>query len=216
MARKKDPLAAAMAILAKHSIELDTPLEMPEANYNHVNAVAMFAREPKYFVMGVCGNCKQKFAHNQPIPAGTRVGYCSDGCRKIAFKKSTGVDWGRVVTGKEPWDGDAPMIITPEQLKNLEAMTEWFSRNRTTLVIQPLEQSLTHDQDEYSPSELDGPEDFQSPTNLRDYETAENWGDASVYEPENQHQVVAHTNLLERHDPSVFEQTVPEDDPFDF
>ena len=215
MAKRKDPLAAAMAVLAKYDIKAD-PLEIPEANYNHNNAVAMFAREPKYFVMGECGFCKEKFAHNQPIPAGTRVGYCSDACRKKAFKQSTGLEWGRVLTGKEPWDGDPPMIITPEQLKNLEAVSEWFSRNRTTLVIQPEEQSSTQSQDEYPLSELDSPEDSPSPTNHVVVYSPETSAGASTFLQENLRLEAARTNLRLWPDPLTPPQTESEDDPFDF
>lgn len=198
-------------ILAKFNIETDEPVEIPEANYNHTNAVAMFGKTPEHFVLGVCRGCGLEFAHNQPIPAGTRVGYCSDGCRKRAFEKDTGIKWEAVVSPRrEPWDGDPPMIVTPEQLKNLEAIADWFTKNRTTLEIQ---------NPEPEPELPDLEDSFEYPKLiLPEQALAELDFDSSplIYEQENQYPVAVHTNPLPEPVPATSEQTLSEDDPFDF
>lgn len=202
------------AILEKFAIQTDEPLVIPEADYNHNNAVAMFAKVPEHFVQGKCMECEELFAHNQPIPAGTRVGYCSDACRKKAFKKSTGIEWGAVVSNREPWDGDPPMIITPEQLKNLEKIADWFSRNRTTLEIVDPEPS---EQPEPS-QELDSPLENQSPTSqepsllLPDFD----FDDQSIFESENQYPATSQTNPQNRHAVEEPVRMFEEDVVFDF
>lgn len=197
-------------ILAKFNIETDEPIEIPEANYNHTNAVAMFGKTPEHFVLGVCQECNQKFAHNQPIPAGTRVGYCSDSCRKRAFEKNTGIKWESVITQRrEPWDGDPPMIITPEQLKNLEAIADWFTKNRTTLEIQNPEPE----------PELPDLEDWpQYPTRIpAGALPAIDFGSSpSTSEPTNLYQEAVRTNPLLAPAVPETEQTLSVDDPFDF
>lgn len=209
--RKKNAAQTVADILAKFNIQTDEPLVIPEANYNSNNAVAMFAKVPEHFVQGKCMECNELFAHNQPIPAGTRVGYCSDRCRKIAFKKSTGIEWGAVESNREPWDGDPPMIITPEQLKNLEKIADWFSRNRTHLEIADPE-----------PTELVEPqsdlEENQSPIDrglvlqLPDFD----FDDQSVFGSENQYLVTSQTIHQFGPDPGESEQKSQEASVFDF
>lgn len=207
MARKRQSDADKVAaILAKFNIQTDEPVEVPEANYNHTNAVAMFGKVPQYFVLGECQHCKEKFAHNQPIPAGTRVGYCSDRCRKLAFEKNTGIKWGTVVSNREPWDGDPPMIITPEQLRNLRNIADWFTRNQTSLEIQD------HDPVE----ELDDLEDFPSTTDQQDQQQYSGSALALAYEQASQRLEAALTNPPTSLYSSMLEQMFPEDDPFDF
>lgn len=215
MVRKRQSDAAKIAaILQKFNIQTDTPIEIPEANYNSNNAVAMFARVPEHFVMGKCMECELDFAHNQPIPAGTRVGYCSDTCRKRAFKKSTGIEWGMIESPREPWDGDPPMIITPDQLKNLEKIAEWFTRNRTTLTIQYPEPEAESESPE---DREENPEDYQSPTSLSPGEQyLAEWDAILTFEQENQHQAEVQTSPQYSHVPSMPEQTGAVDDPFDF
>jgi len=198
-------------ILAKFNIETDEPIVVPEANYNHTNAVAMFGKTPEHFVLGVCQECNQKFAHNQPIPAGTRVGYCSDSCRKRAFEKNTGIKWESVITQRrEPWDGDPPMIITPEQLKNLEAIADWFTKNRTTLEIQnpEPESELPDLEDSFEYPRLILPEQAQADF---DFDSS-----PLIYVQENQYPEAAHTSPLPAPVALETEQMLSADDPFDF
>ena len=207
MSRKRQSDADKVAaILAKFNIEAE--VEVPEANYNHTNAVAMFSKVPQHFVMGECLECKEKFAHNQPIPAGTRVGYCSDSCRRRAFEKNTGVPWNSVVMPRrEPWDGDPPLIITPEQLRNLRNIADWFTRNQTSLVIQ--------NQTPEPAADLDDLEDSPYPTGP--VESADSYSAlTSTYAQVSQHLEEALTNLQPSLVPSTLTQTYEEDDPFDF
>lgn len=207
MARKQSDAEKVAAILAKFSIKTDEPIEIPETNYNHNNAVAMFGKVPQYFVLGECRGCKQKFAHNQPIPAGTRVGYCSDACRKRTFEKDTGIKWEAVISPRrEPkWDGDPPMIITPEQLRNLRNIADWFTRNQTSLEIQ-----------DHGPDELDDLEDSPLSTGPEDQLQYSGSDVALVYEQGSQRLEAALANPLPEPDFSEPEQTVLADDPFDF
>jgi hypothetical protein len=203
---KKNGAQQIADILAKFNIQTEQPIEIPEADYGHNNALAMFAKVPEHFVQGKCMECGLLFAHNQPIPAGTRVGYCSDSCRKAAFKKNTGLDWGMVNSSREPWDGDPPMIITPEQYKNLEKIADWFMRNRTTLEI--------HDQIPTGPEYL---EDSESPTSQESApQHSLDFDDELVSEQESQYQEVLPSSPLVSPD-SVEPQSNSEvDDVFDF
>ena len=197
-------------ILAKFNIQTDEPIEVPENDYNHNNAVAVFARAPEHFVVGVCRHCESKFAHNQPIPAGTRVGYCSDTCRKLDFEKSTGIKWGSVENPKRAnWDGDPPMIITPEQYDTLAKIADWFNRNRTGLQIldpEPTVREQLDPEESLFPTE----EHLEYPlgTVVADY--------FSLFAQENQYPVEAHTNSQQQHAFSGPLQTEPEDAIFDF
>lgn len=206
MARKKSDAETVAAILAKFNIQTDEPIDVPETNYNHRNAVAMFGKVPQYFVLGECRQCKESFAHNQPIPAGTRVGYCSDACRKKAFEADTAIKWEAVVSPRrEPWDGDPPMIITPEQLRNLRNIADWFTRNQTNLEIQSPE-----------PEPLADLEDSLESTGPEDQSLYYDSGEALISELESLHLVGAPTSPLPEPYLSEPEQTDEVDDPFDF
>lgn len=137
MARKKDPLAAALAFLEQHGVDTsEIPKERDKYDYRHNDAAVVFASSPSHFLPGICKNCGKTFAVNKRF-----VGFCSEPCRREDWRKTTGLEWGAIST-KDVWDGDPPMIITPQQMKNLEAIVDWFNKNRTSLsLVPPTEES---------------------------------------------------------------------------
>lgn len=208
--RKKDGAAQIAAILAKFDIQTEKPV-VPEQHYQSDTATTVFSWVPSGFQANKCKECGRIFAHNQIIPHGSRVGYCSDVCRRDSWKRSTGLDWFAVDTNREPWDGDPPLIINPEQFKRLEGIANWFIKNRTTLETlrresQPEEPEVYQAETEYYPTthlvlQTDDPFGFD---------------DHVSYESEHQHQEVLQTSPEISQETSEPEQNPLEDDPFGF
>jgi hypothetical protein len=203
--RPKSGAAKIADILAKFNIETPEPIRVPENDYHSDDALTAFVGAPAAFQANRCLECKKPFAHNQRIRHGSRVGYCCDVCRAESFEKSTGIKWHAVEIGKEPWDGDPPLIITPLQFKWLQSLNEWFVKNQTVLEIQGPE-----------PEELPDPTEKSNPTNLEENLFGFDENADRVFEPANQYLGVFQTNLPTSHAPLVQTQTISEDDPFGF
>jgi len=106
--------------------------EQPLRHWRNDDAVVELAKTPKRFIMRRCRNCGMPFGHNKPIPVGDLVGLCSDPCRREDWFKTTGLPYS-ALSISDPWDGDPPMIIRPDQIENLRALAEWFTTNETLL-----------------------------------------------------------------------------------
>lgn len=126
---KKDPLAAAFALLKEAGVELKEKPIIGAHNYRNGDAVVVFANLPAHFRPGICKTCGKAFATNKPS-----VGFCTDICRREDWLKTTGVEWAAVST-HDVWNGDPPMIVTPTQLANLKRIAEWFNKNQKDLEI---------------------------------------------------------------------------------
>jgi len=127
-------LEQAFAILEKNKVDT-TKMEKPDPtlhNYRSGDAVAIFGHAPKHFIPGRCKECGRPFAHNRPARVGSIIGFCSDPCRRDNWLKTTGVPWAALSTN-DVWNGDPPMIITPDQFERLQEIARWFDANRTTL-----------------------------------------------------------------------------------
>lgn len=137
MVRKKDVMAEALAFLSTMGVDTsEIPTEVDKYDYKNNDAVALFANQPSLFTPNICKNCKKPFATNKRSAIGSPVGFCSDPCRREDWKRTTGLDW-KAISTRDVWDGDPPLIITSQQLKNLEAIVEWFNKNRTILTLVP-------------------------------------------------------------------------------
>ena len=208
------------AILAKFNIKTDEPVVVPQADYRHDDAAAVFVAMPNSFQGNKCLECKKPFAHNQRIKVGSRVGYCSDLCRAEDFKKRTGIEYGRIQTGKQPWDGDPPLIMKPEHFEWFRQLNDWFTRNRTLIEILETEPSpeLPETSSEEELPDIEGPvESDQSPTDqefdpFADF--AENVVQVSALK--NQYLAESQTNHPTSPVPSTSDGTIAEDDPFGF
>lgn len=208
--RKKDGAAQIAAILAKFDIKTEKPV-VPEQNYQSDTATAVFSWAPAHFKPNKCGNkkCGKIFSHNQIIPHGSRVGYCSDPCRRESWKDSTGLDWFVVDTKREPWDGDPPLIISPEQFTRLEAIAKWFTRNQK--LLETLRQDTVSELEEYPEAIVFDPIPRQLPQEEFDL-----FGGPESYESGHQRQEVPQTILAPEPEPSSLEQRILANDPFGF
>ena len=129
----------AAAVLAKMAAFLEAKnIEAPVVNqevidsvndrdYGNSDAALLFAHHPPGFIPGKCKNCGAIYAVNRKS-----VGFCSDPCRREDWRKSTGLPWSAVST-RDVWDGAPPHVISPEQLKLLAGIADWFNTNRTIL-----------------------------------------------------------------------------------
>lgn len=139
MPRRKTDFAKLMekanALLEKHNVDTSDIVvpDGPVTNYRNEDAVVVFVNHPPHFMPGICKNCKRPFAANKKS-----VGFCSDLCRKEEWRRTMHVPWASVST-RDVWDGDPPLIVTPDQLETLEKLTRWFTQNQKSLEIQPLE-----------------------------------------------------------------------------
>lgn len=127
-------LADALALLAKNNVDTTGMKTYVETDFRNTEAVEVFIHQPQIFAQRRCLNCQKMFAHSQKIPAGTRVSFCSDNCRREDWRKNMRIDYDRVSTA-DPWDGDPPLIVNPVQYANLERIADWFNRNREELKI---------------------------------------------------------------------------------
>jgi hypothetical protein len=128
-AKKQDNLFAAVnAFLASQGKDTIENLDAAtDRDYRSDDAVTIFAHNPPGFKPGVCKNCKRPYGTNRKS-----VGFCSDPCRREDWKKTTGLEW-RAVSVHDVWDGDPPLVISPDQFEKLRQIAEWFNTNRTTL-----------------------------------------------------------------------------------
>jgi hypothetical protein len=124
-------LAAAAAFLKTQGIEAPDVSKTVESardrDYRSDDAALIFAHYPAGFKPAICINCKKPFGTNRKA-----VGYCSDPCRREDWVKTTGIKWGSVST-HDVWNGEPPLVISPEQFEKLRAIADWFSKNRTLL-----------------------------------------------------------------------------------
>lgn len=138
--KQEAALAKAIAMLAENGVDTSNMNTVVETDYRSEQAVATLVHHPEAFQVRRCRNCQKAFAHNQIIPFGSRVGFCSNLCAREDWKKTTGLDWNKIST-RDPWDGDPPLIVTPEQYDNLRRITDWFNRNREALANAAVPQS---------------------------------------------------------------------------
>lgn len=208
------------AILAKFNIKTDEPIVVPQADYRHDDAIAVFVDAPASFQANKCLECGKPFAHNQRIKVGSRVGYCSDLCRAENFEKRTGVKFGRIQTGKQPWDGDPPLILKPEHFEWFRQLNDWFTKNRTQIEILPTEPSP--EPTGLSPAEelpdIVGPSENQSPIDqgLPEFDFDFASDEDLVFSPESLYLAESQTNRPTSPEPSTYPETSEEDDPFGF
>lgn len=130
--KQEAALAKAIAMLAESGVDTSNMKPVVETDHRNEVAVATLVHSPQAFQARKCRNCKRPFAHNHIIPFGSAVGFCSNLCAREDWKKSTGLDWNRIST-RDVWDGDPPLIITPEQYENLRRIANWFNRNQEAL-----------------------------------------------------------------------------------
>lgn len=193
MARKKDIMAEALAFLSTMGVDTsEIPTETDKYDYKNEDAVVIFANQPSLFTPNICKNCKKPFATNKRSAIGSPVGFCSDICRREDWKRTTGLDW-KAISTRDVWDGDPPLIITSQQLKNLESIVDWFNRNRKVLTLVP-------DQD----TEQDNPQ-------VDEILVGEIVEDEDLWEFHD-----SHTSPQPLLDGEVEEQNQEEEDPFDF
>lgn len=134
LTKEQKTMAMAAALIKQYGgdAKVVTETETPLHNWRNDDAVVELAKTPTRFVMRRCRNCQKTFGHNKPIPVGELVGLCSDDCRREDWKKTTGLDY-RIITTRDVWDGDPPMIIRPDQIERLRALKDWFIQNETLL-----------------------------------------------------------------------------------
>lgn len=138
--KKKDVMDEVLAFLSSRGVDTkELPTESDKYDYRNNDAVVVFVNTPTHFKPGICKNCKKPFAVNK-----ASVGFCSDICRREDWTKTTGLPW-RAVSTNDVWNGDPPMIISPAQMKKLEAIVDWFNKNRTSLVLAPESESDNSD-----------------------------------------------------------------------
>lgn len=165
--KQEAALAKAIAMLAENGVDTSNMKPVVDTDYRSEHAVATVVHHPESFQVRRCRNCQKTFAHNHIIPFGSRVGFCSNLCAREDWKKTTGLDWNRIST-RDPWDGDPPLIITPEQYENLGRIANWFNRNREALANAAVPQStpaepawlLEEDQEEVLPPAPNEPQEF--------------------------------------------------------
>ena len=131
--KQDDILANALALLANNGVDTSGMKTYVETDFRNTEAVAVFTHQPEIFEARRCRNCGKAFAHSQKIPAGSRVSFCDDFCRREDWRKTMFVDYDAVATGN--WDGDPPLIINPEQFANLKRLADWFNKNQEVLEI---------------------------------------------------------------------------------
>lgn len=165
MSKKQDDiLANALAMLANNGVDTSGMKTYVETDFRNTEAVAVFTHQPEIFEARRCRNCGKSFAHTQKIPFGTRVSFCSDSCRREDWRKTMYVDYDAVATGN--WDGDPPLIISPEQFAALERLADWFSKNRVVLenavghTTAPVEQEVESPEEE---DHIPNPSPIQQP-----------------------------------------------------
>lgn len=153
---KQDALFAQVAaFLATQGKEMPSVDSATDRDYRSNDAVIVFAHHPAGFKPGICKNCGGVFATNRKS-----VGFCSDPCRREDWRKTTGLEW-RAISTHDVWEGDPPLIISPEQFEKMRAIAAWFNTNRTmldTLVEKPSTQAP--ELEFLSPAESD-PEDSE-------------------------------------------------------
>jgi hypothetical protein len=124
-------LAAAAAFLAAQGIEAPDVNKAVETakdrDYRSDDSTLIFAHYPANFKPAICKNCNRPFGVNRKS-----VGYCGDPCRREDWVATTGIPWGSVST-HDVWNGEPPLVISPDQFEKLRAIAEWFSKNRTLL-----------------------------------------------------------------------------------
>lgn len=114
--------------LAARGEELPDIASATDRDYRSDTAVAIFARDPHGFVPQKCKYCDRVFGTNSKL-----IGYCSDEHRRMDWEKTTGLSWSAVEVSTDCWDGNPPLIISPEQFSRLLGLSDWFQTNRTTL-----------------------------------------------------------------------------------
>lgn len=126
--KKQDNLFAQVAKFleaqGKETPNVDTATDR---DYRSADAVVLFVHYPGIFKPGVCKTCGGAYATNRKA-----VGFCSDPCRREDWQKTTGLPW-RAISTHDVWDGDPPVIISPEQFEKLRQLAAWFNTNRTVL-----------------------------------------------------------------------------------
>lgn len=133
MARKsaiEKAMEAVMAQLAQGGVDTSAMSKTVDTNYRNDDAVALSSHIITEFVPRVCRNCNKPFAVTSKI-----VGYCSTPCRVEDWEKRMGVPWG-AISSNDPWHGDPPIIIKPEQFHNLEVLTDWFTQAKMQLLAE--------------------------------------------------------------------------------
>lgn len=125
----EDVLASALALLQENNVDTSGMKDYVETNFRNDEAVATLAHQPNIFQHNKCRECDRPFANSQKIPHGTRVAFCSSGCARDNWRRTTGLDYKRIST-HDVWDGDPPLIISPDQYEALRQITAWFSRSQ--------------------------------------------------------------------------------------
>ena len=126
--QKQKLLADVAKYLAKQGVDAPDMASATDRDYRSDTAVAVFARDPHGFVPQRCKYCERVFGTNSKI-----IGYCSDEHRRLDWEKTTGLAWDAVEINTDCWDGNPPLIISPEQFSSLKRLSDWFSTNRTSL-----------------------------------------------------------------------------------
>jgi hypothetical protein len=134
--KKQDTVFSKVAeFLAAQGMQMPDVDTATDRDYRSNDAVVIFAHHPAGFKPGICKECGKPYATNRKS-----VGFCSDPCRRDNWKKTTGLEW-RAISTHDVWEGDPPLIISPEQFEKMRQIAAWFNTNRTvldTLVEKPL------------------------------------------------------------------------------
>lgn len=169
--RLEKAMAKAMAQLQKMDVStenVDTTATKPDTDYRPADAIAVLAHWPGGFVGRKCPECGNIFAANSKI-----IGFCSDPCRRENWAKTMGIPWNSVSTRRvDVWDGNPPMVISPEQFKKLQELARWVIQNENALldmamkwepleVPTPTQAPTVHQNQEKSPPELPPVKKFQ-------------------------------------------------------
>lgn len=163
---KKDVLAEALAMLAANGVDTAGMKTYVETDFKNTEALAVLPHQPEIFEVRKCKNCGEPFAHTQKIPAGTKVSFCGDSCRRQDWEKTMKIPYDAVKVSKDIWNGDPPLIISPAQMKNLKRLADWVNRNLEVLesvVDRTTEQELEAIQEQKYHWDLPTPTHTQEP-----------------------------------------------------
>lgn len=177
----EDVLAQALALLAQNNVDTTGMKDYVETNFRNDEAVATLAHQPSIFQHNKCRECGKPFANSQKIPHGTRVAFCSSGCARDNWKRTTGLDYKRVST-HDVWDGDPPLIINPQQYEALRQITAWFSRSQAEIKSTLAMGTTVPGRDEVHYPEDSTPLPPESPTLVQD-ETPQSAAEFDIFEP---------------------------------
>lgn len=130
MPKKGDLFAQIQALLEANSggeeVTIDeSAVETQSSRY--ADSPSVFVHYPAGFRPNVCKTCGRGFGTNRRA-----VGFCSDVCRKEDWRKTMLIPWSAISTN-DPWYGEPPLIITPDQFDRLAAIAEWFNKNQGLL-----------------------------------------------------------------------------------